>query len=94
MLLPQVPPHFSMHTFLIKDFTLSIMILYYYGMYCGFLYQTGILLHVLIENLYTRIERFAPSLQKQPQYLLTITIKFTLTSGVTLIFNLMCLCSS
>ena len=65
MLLPQGPPHFSIHTLLSKDCTCSIIILDLHCMYCIFFQKTGFEFPALMENLYLRIVNFAPSLQKQ-----------------------------
>ena len=93
MLLPQGPPHFSINTFLSKACTYSIIILDFYSPYCGFLQKTGFALPVSMENSYPRIVCFAPYLQKQSQYLITIAINYYFISGLTILFNLICLCS-
>ena len=94
ILVPWGPPHFSINAFMSNACNFSINILYLYAKYCGFLQHTGFDFPVLMENSYPRIVCFAPSLQKQSQYLFTIGIKCSLTIGVTLLFNLMCLCRS
>ena len=94
ILLYQGPPHFSIHTFLSKAHTCSIIILYLCGMYCGFFQHTGFAFPVPMDNSYPRILCFVPSLQKQSQYSLIIAINCSLISGITLLFNLICLCSS
>ena len=92
MLLPQVTSHFSIHTFFIKSYTCFITILYSYGTYCGFLQQTGCASPMSMYNSYPRIVSFAPSLKKQSQYFFTIEINCSFISGITLLFNLICLC--
>ena len=93
MLLPQGPTHFSIHTFLIKACTCSIIILNLYGPYCWFLQQTGFAFPVFTENLYPRIVNIAPSLQKLSQYFSTIAINCSFISGITLLLHFICFCS-
>ena len=94
MLPPQGPPHFSIHALFIKACTCSIIILYSFVLYWGFLRHTGFSLPASMENLYRGIIRFAPSLQNKSQYFFTIAINCSFISSITLLFNLMCLCSS
>ena len=94
MLIPQVPPKFSIHTLMIKACTFSVIILYLYGPYCGFLQQTCFELPIFMDNVYIIIVRFPTSSQKQSQYFFTIAINCYFISGINLLFNLIYLCSS
>ena len=59
----------------------------------GFLQQTDFSFPLSMVNLYLGLVRFAPSLPKQSQYFLIIAINCYFISGITIIFNLICLCS-
>ena len=94
IMLHQGPPNMSIHTMPIKSCTCSIIILDSYSPYCKFLQKTGFEFHVFMDKLYPRIVHFVPSLQKQSQYLFTIAINFPFIYSITLLLNLICLCSS
>ena len=94
LLLPLGPPNFSICTFFIEACTCYIIIFDSCSSHCVFLQYTGFPFPVSVENSYPSIVRFAPSLQKQSQYFLTIAINSSFISGITLLFNFICLCSS
>ena len=93
-MLPQVPPHFSIYTMLSKACTCPIIIFDLYGLYCVLMQQTGFAFPLLMDNLYPWIMHFSPSIQKKSQYFFNITINCYFISGITLLLNLICLCSS
>ena len=91
MLQPQGPSYFFIYTLFIKACTYNI-ILDLYDPYFGFLQPTRVAFSVSVENFYPRIVSFSPSLQNKTQYFFTIEINCSFISGITLLFNLICLC--
>ena len=67
MLIHQSPPHFSILELLIKDCSYSIMILNFYGPYCGFFKQNGFIFPMFMKNSFIRILVFGPSLKNNPK---------------------------
>ena len=68
MLRPHSLPHFSINSFWSRASICDMIIFDLYGPYWGLWQENGLAVPVSMLKLYSKIDRRAPSLKKQPQY--------------------------